>query len=70
MDGDASLKLTVGSSPPILPKFRLLPWFCRPDGGLPPLAGGWGMGDGEVAGEVIRGFDCAATAKESVDWTI
>ena len=48
----------------MLPKLKPLPWACRPEGGLPPLAGGCGIGDGEVAGEVTRGLGGADTAKE------
>lgn len=33
-------KLTLPSSPPMLPKFKPFPCPCRPDGGLPPLAAG------------------------------
>lgn len=54
------------SSPPKLPKLSPGPW--RLDGGLPPLAGGWGIGDGEVCGDVTRGFDGVCTANELVDW--
>lgn len=47
--------LTSPFSGPELPKTRPLPWPWRPEGGLPPLAGGWGMGAGECSGEVTRG---------------
>ena len=46
--------LTLGSSK--LPKLKPLPWLCRLEGGLPPLAAGCGIGEGDVAGDVIRGF--------------
>lgn len=38
------------------PKLKPLPWPCRLAGGRPPLAGGCGIGEGEVAGEVMRGL--------------
>ncbi len=40
----------------MLPKFKALPWPGRPDGGRPPLAAGCGIGDGEVAGDEMRGL--------------
>lgn len=40
----------------------LFPW--RPEGGLPPLADGAGMGDGECDGSVIRGLGIAMGADE------
>ena len=45
----------------MLPKLSPLPWLCRLDGGLPPLAEGCGIGEGELVGEVIRGFAGEAT---------
>jgi len=51
-------------SPPVLPKFN--PGPGPPSkGGRPPLAAGGGIGDGEVAGEVIRGL-LSGVAKD--DW--
>lgn len=42
-------------SPPRLPNFILGPPSCAIiEGGLPPLADGWGIGDGECAGEGTR----------------
>lgn len=63
-------KLTMGSpsGPPMLPKFRLLPWPWKADGGRPPLAAGWGIGDGELAGEVIRGLFCGVGRDDVSDW--
>ena len=55
-------RLTFDSAPPELPKLTLR--FCPWLGGLPPLAAGCGMGDGEFAGEVIRGFDGLWTPSE------
>jgi hypothetical protein len=52
----------------MLPKFKVVPWPCKPEGIRPPLAGGWGIGDGEVAGDVILGFP--ATARLSDGCTI
>ena len=61
-------KLTFASEPPKLPKFRLGLLACRLDGGRPPpLAGGCGIGDGDVWGDVTRGFEGVLTAKELVD---
>ena len=61
--------LTFDSAPPKLPKLRLGLLACRLDGGRPPpLAGGCGIGDGDVWGDVTRGFDGVLTAKEFVDW--
>ena len=34
------------------------------DGGRPPLAGGCGIGEGDVAGDVTRGFGGVDVAKE------
>ena len=39
-------------------------WNC-PDGGLPPLAAGCGMGDGECAGEITRGLFCGAGSEDA-----
>ena len=62
-------KLTLASVPPKLPKLRLVLLPCRLEGGRPPpLAGGCGIGDGDVWGDVTRGFDGVLTAKEFVDW--
>ena len=55
-------KLTFGSGPPEVPKLTLR--FCPWLGGLPPLAGGCGIGDGELAGDVIRGFEELCTLRE------
>lgn len=41
-------------SPPTPP--NIIPWPVRPAGGRPPLDTGCGIGEGEVAGEVIRGL--------------
>ena len=60
-------RLTMASSLGRLPKFKPLPWPCRLDGGLPPLAGGCGIGEGEVCGEVMRGFPGLCTAREFAD---
>ena len=61
-------KLTFVSGPPKLPKLRLVLLPCRLEGGRPPpLAGGWGIGDGDVWGEVTRGFEGVLTAKVFVD---
>lgn len=48
---------TLASSPPKLPKLRPFPWPCKLEGGRPPLVGGWGIGEGEVWGEVMRGLE-------------
>ena len=64
---EESKKLTFASAPPKLPKLRLLPCPCNVEGGLPPLAGGCGMGEGEVCGDVARGFDGTLTANESTE---
>lgn len=61
-------KLTLASAPPKLPKLRLVLLPCRLEGGRPPLAGGCGIGDGDVCGDVTRGFDGVLTAKEFIDW--
>lgn len=42
-------------SAPMLPKLKPLLWPGRVEGGLPPLAAGCGMGEGEWVGEVTRG---------------
>lgn len=53
--------------PPKEPKLTLplCPWL----GGLPPLADGWGIGEGELAGEVMRGFAELFTPSELPDWS-
>ena len=56
-------RLTLASSPPKPPKFKPLLWPCKLDGGRPPLAGGCGIGEGDVDGEVMRGFVGVLTAK-------
>ena len=62
-------KLTFASAPPKLPKLTLVLLPCRLEGGRPPpLAGGCGIGDGDVCGDVTRGFCGVLTAKELVDW--
>ncbi len=60
--------LTFASSPPKPPKFKPLLWPCKLDGGRPPLAGGCGIGEGDVDGEVMRGFVGVFTANELDDW--
>ena len=47
-----------------MPKLTLALLPCRLDGGRPPLAGGCGIGDGDVCGEVTRGFEGVLTARE------
>lgn len=51
-------KFTFWSLPsaPVLPKFKAIPWPCKLEGGRPPLAAGVGIGEGECAGDVMRGF--------------
>ena len=62
-------KLTFASAPPKLPKLRLVLLPFRLEGGRPPpLAGGCGIGDGDVWGDVTRGFDGVLTANELIDW--
>lgn len=48
-----------------LPKLILVLLPCRLTGGLPPpLAGGCGIGEGEVVGDITRGFAGLFTASE------
>lgn len=48
-----------------LPKLTLVLLPCRLTGGLPPpLAGGCGIGEGEVCGDVTRGLAGTSTASE------
>ncbi len=51
----------------MLPKLIPLFWPWNVDGGLPPLAGGCGIGEGDAAGDVTRGFVGGFTAKVFVD---
>ena len=61
-------ELTFASAPPKLPKLRLVLLPCRLEGGRPPpLAGGCGIGEGDVWGDVTRGFDGVLTARAFVD---
>lgn len=61
-------KLTFASASPKLPKLTLVLLPCRLEGGRPPpLAGGCGIGDGDVWGDVTRGLGGVLTAKEFVD---
>jgi len=62
------VELTLPSGPPKLPKLTLLLCPCRVDGGLPPLADGCGIGEGEAAGEVARGFVGWLTDNELEAW--
>lgn len=45
------IRLLTSGSLLKLPKLGLPSPCWRPEGGLPPLAVGWGMGDGDWAGE-------------------
>ena len=59
--GPVSLTLPSGK----LPKLTLVLLPCRLTGGLPPpLAGGCGIGEGEVCGDTTRGLAGASTASE------
>ena len=50
---------------PKLPKLGKLLLPCTRDGGRPPpLAGGCGIGEGEVCGDIMRGFAGLLTASE------
>jgi hypothetical protein len=51
---DKRHRLTSPSAPRLPKVIPLLP--CRPLGGRPPLAIGWGIGEGECAGEVTLGL--------------
>ena len=44
----------------------LFPWPPRPEGGLPPLADGCGIGEGDCAGEVTRGLPGIGIAADGV----
>lgn len=50
-----SCKLT-SPSPPSEPKVTPFPCPAKPEGGLPPLAEGCGIGVGDCAGDVTRGL--------------
>lgn len=55
---------TLSVASPKLPKLGTLPcdWY-EDGGGRPPLEAGWGIGEGEVWGEVTRGFMFEATPR-------
>ena len=63
------MKLT-SPSPPRLPNVTPLPCCAKPDGGLPPLAAGCGIGEGDCAGEETLGFPGIGMGAEPVDWAI
>jgi len=56
------IKLT-SPSPPKLPNATFPPCPPRPEGGLPPLADGTGIGIGECAGSVVLGLETGTGAE-------
>ncbi|KAL1840716.1 hypothetical protein VTK73DRAFT_3685 [Phialemonium thermophilum] len=54
--GKKSREKRTSLSPGKLPKVIWLAGGGAPEGGRPPLAEGWGMGDGEAAGDGILGL--------------
>lgn len=53
-----------------LPKLGFPSDCWRPEGGLPPLAVGWGIGDGDWAGEATRGCPGMGTGEAAPGWGV